>query len=58
MMKCFVSNSPLHLALQFPNDVYSVLFRGKIVLDGKDKATLNEVIALLCNLFTSSHCLQ
>lgn len=45
------------IALQFPNDVYSVLFRGKIVLDGKDKATLSEVIALLCNLFTSSHCL-
>ena len=57
-MKCFASNSPLDLGLRFPNDVYSALFRGKIALDGKDKAKLDEVIALLCNLFTVSHCLR
>lgn len=46
MTKHLVSNSLLQLGLQFPNDVYSVLFRRKIIFDGKDKFKLNEVIAL------------
>lgn len=43
-----VSNSLLQLGLQFPNDVYSVLFSRKIIFDGKDKSKLNEV--LLCDV--------
>lgn len=55
--KRLASNSLLQLGLQFPNDVYSVLFRRKIIFDGKDKSKLDEVIALRCNLFIVSHCL-
>lgn len=44
--KRLVSHSLLQLGLQFPNDVYSVLFTRKIIFDGKDESKLNEVIAL------------